>query len=140
MSTLTYTGRLVVTSCWCGIHVAIPKDLHSYAVSVGCHVYCPLGHQFVYRDTVKAANERLQRELADTKTRLVHARDAEEYQRRRVIAYKGVLGKTRKRIAAGVCPCCTRTFQNLARHIATKHPGYPEISEGADQAGVSAAP
>lgn len=26
-----------------------------------------------------------------------------------------------KRINAGVCPCCNRTFQNLARHMATKH-------------------
>jgi phage/plasmid primase-like uncharacterized protein len=28
-----------------------------------------------------------------------------------------------KRTAAGVCTCCNRTFQNLARHMATKHKG-----------------
>lgn len=27
-STLTYTGTLTITSCWCGIHMAIPNDLY----------------------------------------------------------------------------------------------------------------
>lgn len=26
-----------------------------------------------------------------------------------------------KRVDRGVCPCCNRTFSNLARHMATKH-------------------
>lgn len=30
--------------------------------------------------------------------------------------------RIRERVQAGVCPCCNRTFQNLARHMATKHP------------------
>lgn len=37
-------------------------------------------------------------------------------------------GRTRavkRRVAAGVCPCCTRTFQNLAAHMQNKHPGFP---------------
>jgi hypothetical protein len=29
-------------------------------------------------------------------------------------------------VANGVCPCCNRTFQNLARHMAGKHPDYEE--------------
>jgi hypothetical protein len=24
-----------------------------------------------------------------------------------------------------VCPCCQRSFQNLSRHMKTKHPEYP---------------
>jgi hypothetical protein len=27
-----------------------------------------------------------------------------------------------------VCPCCHRTFQALARHIKTKHPGVVPLS------------
>lgn len=27
-----------------------------------------------------------------------------------------------RRVHNGVCPCCKRTFSNLARHMATKHP------------------
>lgn len=32
--------------------------------------------------------------------------------------------KLRKRIKAGVCPCCHRTVKQMARHMATKHPNY----------------
>lgn len=37
-------------------------------------------------------------------------------------ATKGTLTKIRKRVHNGVCPCCNRTFANLARHMKTKHP------------------
>ena len=37
-------------------------------------------------------------------------------------AAKRKLEKKLRRVKAGVCPCCNRTFQNLARHMANKHP------------------
>jgi hypothetical protein len=30
----------------------------------------------------------------------------------------------RKRIQSGVCPCCNRTFENLGRHMKSKHPAF----------------
>lgn len=30
----------------------------------------------------------------------------------------------KKRVAAGTCPCCQRTFKQLAAHMARKHPDY----------------
>lgn len=33
-------------------------------------------------------------------------------------------GMLRNRAAAGVCPCCNRTFEQLGRHMTTKHPEY----------------
>jgi hypothetical protein len=35
------------------------------------------------------------------------------------------LRRIQKRTAAGVCPCCNRTFQQLARHMKTRHPEQP---------------
>ena len=32
--------------------------------------------------------------------------------------------RIRDRVKNGVCPCCERTFQNLARHMATEHPEF----------------
>lgn len=32
--------------------------------------------------------------------------------------------RLRKRIAAGVCPCCHRTVSQMARHMKTKHPEF----------------
>ena len=44
-------------------------------------------------------------------------------------ATKGVVTRLKKRAIAGVCPCCNRTFQQLAAHMAHKHPDYkqPEV-------------
>lgn len=36
--------------------------------------------------------------------------------------------RLKKRVANGVCPCCTRSFTNLRRHMATKHPNHAAIS------------
>ncbi len=38
--------------------------------------------------------------------------------------------RTRKRVGSGVCPCCSRTFQQLARHMKAKHPAYTEVTGG----------
>jgi hypothetical protein len=32
--------------------------------------------------------------------------------------------RIKKRVAAGVCPCCNRSFKDLARHMAGQHPDY----------------
>jgi hypothetical protein len=32
--------------------------------------------------------------------------------------------KIKNRVGHGVCPCCTRSFQNLARHMASEHPTF----------------
>lgn len=32
--------------------------------------------------------------------------------------------KANKRTKAGVCPCCNRTFKQLARHMETKHKDF----------------
>jgi hypothetical protein len=122
MATMTYTGSLVVLSCWCGIHLAAPDDLYRQASLHGKEIYCPLGHSFGYGDTTEKDNARLRVQLDDERTRVRHAREDADHQRRRVIAYKGVIGKTKKRAAHGICPFCTRTFGNVQRHIEDMHP------------------
>ena len=44
-----------------------------------------------------------------------------EYRRR---VLKGQVTKIKKRIGNGVCPCCNRSFEDLRRHMNTKHPDY----------------
>lgn len=36
--------------------------------------------------------------------------------------------RLRKRIAAGVCPCCHRTVSQMARHMKTKHPDFTALN------------
>lgn len=47
--------------------------------------------------------------------------EAEHFRRSRD-GMKGALNKVKKRVAHGVCPCCNRTFKQLAMHMAQMHP------------------
>jgi hypothetical protein len=72
----------------------------------------------------KSDLEKLRGQLASTQDMLntVRAdRDRKEYSRR---AEKAAKTRIKNRISKGVCPCCNRTFQDLQRHMTTKHPDY----------------
>lgn len=88
---------------------------------------CPNGHSFVFNGP--SEEEQLRRQLDNERARsarLAHQRDQIEASRR---ATRGVVTKLKKRAAAGVCPCCTRTFQQLARHMESQHPDYVKTVE-----------
>lgn len=118
-ATMTYTETLVVTHCWCGIALAIPSNLHRIAHESKHDVYCPLGHVFTFGDTFE---ERLKRE----RQRHEATRDLLAAEERSHSATRGHLTRTKRRVAAGVCPCCHRHFANVQRHMVTKHPDYTE--------------
>lgn len=124
MATLTYTGELVVEKCWCGIRHAIPAELQRQAKRHGSVVYCPLGHQWVIRKTVEQDLAEAKRDAEYYKGRLEAERNGHAATQRSLRATRGVVTRTKKRIAAGVCPCRHRTFQQLARHMAGQHPEY----------------
>lgn len=117
-ATMQYTETLVVTHCWCGIAVAIPSNLNAYAHRhKDKAVFCPLGHEFIYSDTVEE-------QLAAEKRRHAATRDLLHAEERSHQTTRGHLTRQRKRAAAGVCPCCHRNFQNVKRHMTTKHPDF----------------
>jgi len=130
MTTMTYTGRLVVTSCWCGIHLAIPEDLHSIATrKEGKEVYCPLGHRFIYSNTTEEKLAEARQQLAEANRRRRATAELLRHEERSHAATKGHVTRKRKqldRVAKGVCPCCSRSFTNLRRHMQSQHPDYQE--------------
>lgn len=134
-ATITYTDSLTVTSCWCGIKVAIPNDLYRQARENGHRVWCPLGHTFVWGETetdrLRARAEQLKADQRWYAQRLNAERDLRLDTERRLSAQRGATTRARNqrdrdrtRVAAGVCPCCNRTFKNLARHMAGQHPDF----------------
>ena len=132
--TITYTGELTVVGCWCGIKHAIPEGLYRKAKSdPNFNVHCPLGHSFVYRvsDTVKEREraDRLAQQLASARDDVRIARIETTAARNRERAQKAAKTRIKNRVAAGVCPCCTRSFQNLARHMAGQHPDWTNSGE-----------
>ena len=69
-------------------------------------------------------NARLKRELEQERKRKEWAQQEARNAENRRRAEKGAKTRIKNRIANGVCPCCNRTFQNLAKHMGNKHPDY----------------
>lgn len=103
----------------CGIVFAVPEDWRAEKQRTGNGWFCPNGHSRVYRESDAARYKRLLDEANAQNTRL-----SESVRQAQIAEKRAVAEATRikKRIHAGICPCCKRTFQNLARHMATKHP------------------
>jgi hypothetical protein len=84
--------------------------------------FCINGHSQVYvgeteADKLRKQVDRLQKEKEWAEQAAKTARQAE------AIA-KGKQKAHAERVKNGVCPCCTRSFTNLRRHMATKHPEF----------------
>lgn len=118
----TYTEKLTIVHCTCGVAFAIPEALNSQALDHRKSIFCPLGHQWHYTESMQTILERERRAHRATRE-LLHAEE------RSHVATRGHLTRTKKRVAAGVCPCCGRTFQQLARHMAAKHPDYSKEAQ-----------
>ena len=127
-STLTQTVTLVPVTCWCGMPHAIPKDLDAYNQRQRDNglpqqsVYCPAGHSWSYSGKSKV--ELLERDLAAERARKDQLRQEVKVLGDRLNAEKAAKSRLKNRVAAGVCPCCNRTFQNLARHMKGQHPDF----------------
>lgn len=144
--TLTATLTLVTEEC-CNCHIVfgMPKALQDILFAQRGpgpnrrQFYCPNGDPQFYIGETEA--QRLKRELDATQRRLDHSRgyadqlandnmDLAKSNR----ALKGAKTKLLRRITNGVCACCGRSFANVQRHMATKHPGEVVSAEAAARA------
>lgn len=100
-----------LTCCNCGIVYAMPEQMIARLKREGGSFYCPNGHGQHFTEPETDRLRRLLDEANRSKTQL--AGDYATLQREHM--------RLQRRITAGVCPCCNRTFQNLARHMAAKH-------------------
>ncbi len=115
---------LVAETCWsCGMTWAMPWGWARKQSEKGNSFYCPRGCNLTYGES---EIEKVQQQLASQieSTRFANRRLESEQNSHR--ATKGHLTRQKKRAAAGVCPCCNRTFNQLSRHMKSKHPNYAE--------------
>lgn len=112
---------LVVRNCpECGIPYAVPDYFIPQRQKDHKTFYCPNGHQRYFPEGESEA-ARLRRMLEDaTRSKSAIAAQLIDTQAALKKAEKKVK-QVNTRVHAGVCPCCNRTFQNLARHMAAKH-------------------
>lgn len=133
---ISFTETFVTLEC-CQCHMlfAVDQRTKNRWVDTGESFYCPSGHSQCFCDTTV---KRLQRENAALKqqadqkdARLRDAREAIALRDRQLSAAKGQQTRLKKRIGAGVCPCCHRTFKQLAAHM---HDMHPEFAKQVDAA------
>lgn len=117
----------------CSERFAVPAETYQRWRRTHESWYCPKGHCRSYHH--ESDLEKLRREKTEQAARMQRQIDYERERKeseirtrmhitRRLNATRGVLTRTKNRVAHGVCPCCGRTFQQLARHMAGKHPDY----------------
>jgi hypothetical protein len=121
-----YTQLVTQTCCDCGVMFAMPEALRERALQhrgpAGHQFYCPNGHaqHYLGKTDLEKANVQLQWE----RERAARLSAELEQTTASLRAQRGVTTKLKKRIAGGVCPCCKRSFKDLYRHMAGRHPDF----------------
>lgn len=117
-----------LTCSECGIRFGMPS-LFTKARRGDCKTFwCPNGHGQVFResevDKMRRERDLLAQQIVERDDRINREREWRKSAERRASAAWGQVTRLKNRAAAGVCPCCNRTFSQLSRHMATKHPGF----------------
>jgi hypothetical protein len=92
--------------------------------------YCLMGHARQFpkgesdTDILRREVVRLKQDQAYLEDMRRQAEERAETEKKRAQGYKGHAAKLAKRAKAGVCPCCNRTFSNMAEHMKTQHADF----------------
>jgi len=119
------SGQEGITCGQCGIYFTVPENWLLQRRAQGDIFYCPNGHCRVFLETTEARlrkeKDAMERALQSQLNTANHLRLAAESALKKETARRR---KIEKRIACGVCPCCNRSFEDLQRHMKTKHAEY----------------
>lgn len=114
--------------CTCFMRFAVPKSFDAARRKDGKSFFCPAGHSQSYTDSendrIRRERDRLKQEAARLEENAARERQLREAAERSASARKGQITRLKNRAAAGVCPCCNRSFENLRNHMSAKHPGF----------------
>lgn len=138
--------HIINITCYkCKVAIYIPQSVDSYLQASHKEFFCLNGHGQVYStqpseeqklrkqlDAERIARQRAEQRVAEQADYARQAREQAQRERNRANGYKGHATRISKRVKAGTCPCCNRTFKQLAAHMANKHPSFTplEIPEG----------
>jgi len=125
------TTKLIEIQCGtCGVWHAIPQQMYDTLKAEGGFWHCPNGHQRGWpTGSIRAERDRLKQRVAQLEDEAKEERAARiAADMMRAEAEKKLVA-SKRRALAGVCPCCSRTFQNVQRHMKTKHPNVVPIEQ-----------
>lgn len=119
----------------CGIQTGCDQSYMARLRERKKSFFCLNGHSLSFNpqgdDAIKSKLALVEKQLL-AKTRQLEMSEAETEEARRrsdalaksLASTKSTLERTKKRAAAGVCPCCNRSFEVLHRHMQSQHPDY----------------
>lgn len=117
-----------IICCVCGVAFGLPSTLAMERRSNKQSVYCPNGHDLALMVASDSAEAKLKKELEREKQRREMAEREAKYEAERANKAEAKTDRVKaerkrilKRIANGVCPHCNRSFEDLHRHMNTKH-------------------
>lgn len=121
------TGVCPQCACEVWIPDALYEAAHASRGENGISFYCAYGHAQHYPlgettlDKMRRDRDRLVQRIAGRDDEIKRQRELRKESDRRASAARGQATKIKNRVGHGVCPCCNRTFGNLARHMETQH-------------------
>ncbi len=111
--------KLITMECGkCGTIFAMSEAKYRRCNEKGEDWHCPNGH---CREFTTSELDRLRHKIDQTEAELETARCQRDGALRQVSAHKGVVTRIKNRVRNGVCTECHRHFENLERHMETKH-------------------
>jgi len=129
--------RHVINQCGtCAVWHTIPEIVYECYRKEGGFWHCPNGHQRgwvkgtdeVERENIRRERDRLKQDAARLECEVIEQRQRADAAEKKVVQIK-------RRAAAGVCPCCNRTFLNIQRHMMSKHPNVVPLEQKQASAG-----
>ena len=138
MKTMTEVRILLspVTCCQCGMVFGLSDMVEETLRNSHNSFCCPAGHvqHFAGKSQLEKAKDQLEAKERDLKyqrectERMRNKRDEADRkalaEKRVKMRYKNDRDRIKSRVGNGVCPCCNRTFQDLAKHMQGKHPEF----------------
>jgi len=109
----------------CGVVFGLPDFYEKKRREDHAGFYCPNGHRNFFKQQSEAEKYKALYEKEASKLLPLREQLASEQRAHERTSKK--LKRTEKRAAAGVCPCCNRTFSQLAQHMNTQHKDFMQL-------------
>lgn len=123
--------RYVVWECrTCGCVSTVPEVMNEQLRAEGGYRHCPSGHAWGWsketseREQLRRERDRLKQDAARLEDENRQAWASATALRERADKAEKVAKRLKKRSSAGTCPCCSRTFSNMAEHMKHQHPQF----------------
>jgi DNA-binding XRE family transcriptional regulator len=118
----------IIDCCSCHLSFGMQYDHYQQRKKDQQTFYCPscgCNQHFTGKTEAQKLKDKLENKQRQLEQEQERNQELEQQKNRVQAQYKRV----RKRIKNGVCPCCNRSFENLANHMRTQHPEFADDKE-----------